>query len=98
MTSAVLIASQAEFADAELVGAEVVGQLMAHGAQDLGVQLVRVVPEVAQEGVAEDDDAVRRGVARDRVTHVEAVGTVAAALVGMITATLRSRAPRRMSG
>src|SRR3954447_8143793 len=75
-------ASQPELAHAQLVGAEVVRELVADGAQDLGAQLVRVVPEVAQQRVPEDDDAVRRRVARDRVPHVQAVRAVAAALVG----------------
>ena len=47
-----------ELADAELVGAEVVRQLVAHRPRDLRAQLVRVVAEVAQQRVAEDDDAV----------------------------------------
>ena len=38
--------------------------------------------EVAQQRVAEDDDPVRVVVARRRVALVEAVGAVAAALVG----------------
>ena len=49
----------------ELVGAEVVRQLVAHGARDLVAQLVRVVAEVAQQRVAEDDDPVGVVVARD---------------------------------
>ena len=66
----------------ELVGAQVVRQLVAHRPRDLRAQLVRVVAEVAQQRVAEDDDAVRVVVARDAVALVEAVGAVAAALVG----------------
>src|SRR3954449_755714 len=74
--------SQAELPNSELVGAEMVGQLVADGPGHLRAQLVRVVPEVAQQGVAEDDDAVGVVVARDRVALVHAVGAVAAPLVG----------------
>src|SRR5215211_5371733 len=74
--------SQPQLADAQLVGAEMVRQLVAHGARDLRAQLVRIVAEVAQQRVAEDDDPVRVVVARDGVAHVEPVGAVAPALVG----------------
>src|SRR5215216_3740534 len=63
--------SQPQLADAQLVGAEMVRQLVAHGARDLRAQLVRIVAEVAQQRVAEDDDPVRVVVARDGVAHVE---------------------------
>src|SRR5829696_2646801 len=78
----IITASQPQLADAQLVGAEVVGQLVAHRARDLRAQLVRVVAEVAQQRVAEDDDPVRIVVARDGVAHVEPVCAMAAALVG----------------
>src|SRR5689334_14605700 len=78
----IITASQPQFPYAQLVRAEVVGQLVAHGARHLRTQLVRVVPEVAQQRVAEDDDPVGVVVARDGVAHVEPVGAVAAALVG----------------
>ena len=68
---------QAELAHAELVGAQVVRQLVADGARDLVAQQVGIVPEVAQQRVAEDDDPVRVVVARDRVALVEPVGAVA---------------------
>ena len=71
-----------ELPDAELVGPQVVRQLVAHGPRDLRAQLVGVVPEVAQQRVAEDDDAVGHVVARDGVALVETVGAVAPALVG----------------
>src|SRR6185436_5531845 len=74
--------SQPQLADAELVGAEVVCQLVAHRARDLRAQLVRVVAEVAQQRVAEDDDPVRVVVAGRGVPLVEPVGAVAAPLVG----------------
>ena len=47
-----------ELADAELIRPEVMGELVADRAGDLRAQLVRVVAEVAQERVAEDDDAL----------------------------------------
>ena len=71
-----------ELPDAELVGPQVVRQLVAHGPRDLRAQLVGVVPEVAQQRVAEDDDAVGHVVAGDAVALVEAVRAVAPALVG----------------
>src|SRR3954451_21092236 len=74
--------SQAELPYSELVGAEMVGQLVTDRPGHLRAQLVRVVAEVAQQGVAEDDDAVGVVVARDRVALVHAVGPVAAPLVG----------------
>src|SRR4051794_20604414 len=74
--------SQPQLPHAELVGPEVMRQLVSHGPRDLRAQLVRVVTEVPQQGVAEDDDAVRVVVPRRGVALVEAVGAVAAALVG----------------
>src|SRR3954447_10617598 len=74
--------SQPQLPHAELVGSEVMRQLVAHGPRDLRAQLIRVVTEVPQQGVAEDDDAVRVVVPRRGVALVEAVGAVAAALVG----------------
>src|SRR3954447_13849129 len=73
---------QAELADPELVRPEVVCQLVAHRPRHLVAQQVRVVPEVAQQRVAEDDDAVVIVVARDGVALVEAVSVRAAPLVG----------------
>src|SRR5688572_4432955 len=63
--------SQPELPHAQLVGAEVVGQLVAHRARDLGAQLCRIVAEVAQQRVPEDDDPVRVVVPRDGVPHVQ---------------------------
>src|SRR5215210_7634071 len=74
--------SQPQLADAQLVGAEMVRQLVAHRARDLRAQLGRIVAEVAQQRVAEDDEPVRVVVARDGVAHVEPVRAVAPALVG----------------
>src|SRR5215207_1586708 len=74
--------SEAELAHPELVGPEVVGQLVADGARHLVAQQVGIVPEVTQQRVAEDDDAVRVVVPGHRVALVEAVGAVAAAAVG----------------
>src|SRR5215208_1762053 len=74
--------SQPQLADSQLVGAEVVRQLVAHRARHLRAQLVGIVPEVTQQRVAEDDDAVGVVVARDGVALVDPVGAVAAALVG----------------
>ena len=65
---------EAEVPHAELVGAEVVRQLVADGDRDLVAQEVGVVPEVAAQGVAEDDDPVGDVVARGAVALVEAVG------------------------
>src|SRR5262245_36903537 len=45
---------EAELAHSQLVGAEVVRQLVAHRARDLRTQEVGIVPEVAQQRVAED--------------------------------------------
>src|SRR5205823_15118001 len=73
---------QAQAAHAHLVEADVVGELVAHGAGHLLAQEVGVVAEVAAQGVAEDDDPVVGVVARSGVAHVQAVGAVAAALVG----------------
>src|SRR3954464_4725703 len=55
--------SEAQLADADLVGPQAGRQLVAHRAQHLRTQLVRVVAEVAQQRVAEDHDAVRGDVA-----------------------------------
>ena len=66
--------SEVEAADAELVEADVVGELVAHGARDLVAQQVGVVAEVAAQRVAEDHDAVVGVVARGPVALVEAVG------------------------
>src|SRR4051812_13008350 len=73
---------QAEAAHAHLVEADVMGQLVAHGARDLVAQQVGVVAEVAAQRVAEDDDPVVGVVARGGVADVQAVGAVAPALVG----------------
>src|SRR3954469_12623821 len=71
-----------EVAHAELVEADVVGELVAHGAGDLVAQQVGVVSEVAAQGVAVDDDAVGDVVAAGAVAVVEAVGAPAPASVG----------------
>src|SRR3954462_14017667 len=71
-----------EVAHAELVEADVVGELVAHGARDLVAQQVGVVSEVAAQGVAVDDDAVGDVVAAGAVAVVEAVGAPAPAAVG----------------
>ena len=63
-----------EAADALLVPAEMVGELVAHGARDLLAQQLRVVTEVAHQRVAEDHDPVVEVVLGDRVALVEAVG------------------------
>src|SRR5438445_1573045 len=75
-------ALQVQAADAELVEAHVVGELVADGAHDLLAELLRVVAEVAAEGVAEDDDAVVRAIPRGAIALVHAVGALAAAAVG----------------
>src|SRR4051812_195176 len=74
--------SEAELAHAELVGPQVMGELVADGARHLVAQKLGVMPEVAQQRVAEDDDAVGVVVARGRVALVEAVRAVAAPAVG----------------
>src|SRR3954470_10964794 len=73
---------QAEPAHAHLVEADVMGELVAHRARHLVAQQVGVVAEVAAQRVAEDDDPVVGVVAGGGVAHVQAVGTVAAALAG----------------
>src|SRR3954471_2206406 len=73
---------EAELAHSQLVGAEMVRQLVADRARDLRAQQVGIVPEVAQERVAEDHDPVVVVVARDRVALIEAVRARLAALVG----------------
>src|SRR4051794_10438006 len=78
----IMAGSQPQFANADLVGAQVVGQLVADGAQDLRPQLVGVVAEVAQQRVAEDHDPVGGDVTGNGPALVEPVGAVAAALVG----------------
>ena len=57
---------EAEAAHAGLVPAEVVGDLVADGALDLGAQELGVVAEVALERVLVDDDPVGEVVAGDR--------------------------------
>src|SRR3954470_24895972 len=74
--------SDAELAHAELVGPQVMGELVADGARHLVAQKLGVMPEVAQQRVAEDDDAVGVVVARGGVALVEAVRAVAAPAVG----------------
>src|SRR3954465_10191607 len=54
----IMAGSQPQFADADLVGAQVVGQLVADGAQDLRPQLVGIVAEVAQQRIPEDHDPI----------------------------------------
>src|SRR4051794_29391503 len=67
-------ASEIEAADAELVEADVVGELVAHRAHDLLAQHVGVVAEVAPQRVAEHDDGVVGIVARGAIALVHAVG------------------------
>src|SRR3954464_2969735 len=73
---------QAEPAHAHLVEADVMGELVAHRARHLVAQQVGVVAEVAAQRVAEDDDPVVGVVAGGGVAHIQAVGAVAAAMVG----------------
>ncbi len=65
---------EAEVADAEFVGAEVVREFVAHGDGDLFLEEIGVVAEVSPEGVAVDDDAVWHVVASGGAALVEAVG------------------------
>src|SRR3954468_3028017 len=76
------VGSEAEALHAELVEADVVGELVPHRPDHLVAQEVGVVAEVATQGVAEDDDAIGDRVARGAVALIEAVGVVAPALVG----------------
>ena len=69
-----LNASEPQVAHAELIGAQVMRELVAHGARHLGAQQVRIVAEVAPQGVAVDHDPVGHVVARDAVAVVEPVG------------------------
>src|SRR3954447_18025054 len=62
-----------EVLDPELVPAQVVRQLVTHGAHHLGAQLVGVMAEVPAQRVAVDDDAVGHVVAGHPVAVVEAV-------------------------
>src|SRR6266480_7338405 len=68
--------SQAEAADPGLIPAQVVGQLVAHGALDLRPEQLGIATEVALQGVLEDDDAVRIDVAGDGAADVLAIGVV----------------------
>src|SRR4051794_9944136 len=72
--------SEAEAAHAKLVPAQVVGELVAHGAHDLVAQRVGVMPEVAQQRVAVDHDPVGHVVAGHAVAVVEPVGMAAGAV------------------
>jgi L-histidine N-alpha-methyltransferase len=65
---------QPEAADALFVPAEVVGDLVSNGPGHLGAEQLRVVPEVAHQRVAEDDDALVEVIVGDRVALVEPVG------------------------
>jgi hypothetical protein len=62
-----------EVAHAELVEPHVVRELVAHRLRHLGAQQVRVVAEVAPQGVAVDDDPVGDVVAGGAVAVVEPV-------------------------
>src|ERR671937_2938335 len=73
---------QPQVPHAELVEADVVRELVADGAGDLVAQHLRVVAEVAAQGVAVDDDAVGHVVAGGAVAVVEAVGAAPPAAVG----------------
>src|SRR5689334_1236560 len=73
---------EAELAHSQFVGAQMVRQFVPHGARDLVAQEVGVVPEVAQQRVAEDHDPVVVVVPGDGVSLVEPVGARLAALVG----------------
>ena len=74
--------SEAEAADAALVPAEVVGELVAQGALDLAGEQVAIVAEVPFQGVAVDDDPVLVAFAGDAVAVVLAVGVVLGTEVG----------------
>src|SRR3954452_18540542 len=74
--------TEPEVAHAELVEADVVGELVAHRARDLVAQQLGVVAEVAPQGVAVDDDPVGDVVAACAVAVGEAVGAPAPAAVG----------------
>ena len=74
--------SESEAADAALVPAEVVGELVAQGPLDLAGEQLAVVAEVALEGVAVDHDPVLVAFAGDAVAEVLAVGVVLGAEVG----------------
>src|SRR5947209_9346520 len=82
---------EVEAADAELVEADVVRELVADGAHDLLAKQLGVVPEVAPERVAEDDDAVVDIAARGAVALIEAVRALAAAAVGDHDGDMRER-------
>src|SRR4051812_2343404 len=73
--------SEAEALHAALAPAEVVGQLVADGLGHLGLEELGIVAEVADERVAEDEDAVGEEVVGDAVALVHAVGAPAAAAV-----------------
>ena len=61
---------EAEVAHPGLIPAQVVGQLVAHGALDLRPEQLGIVAEVALQGVLVDDDAVWIGVAGDGAADV----------------------------
>src|SRR4029077_7213610 len=92
---------EVEPADAEPVEADVVGELVADSAHDLLAQQLGVVPEVAPERVAEDDDAVVGVGAAGRssasaVALIEAVRALAAAAVGDHDRDVRERVPQQV--
>ncbi len=69
---------------------------MAHGARDLVAQELRVVGEVAAQGVAEDDDAVVVVVADGAVALVEPVGAPATPAVGDDDGDVRERVAKQV--
>jgi len=74
--------SAAEAAYAALIPAQVVGELVAHGALDLRSQQLGIVAEVPFQRVLVDDDVVRIDVSGDRSADVLAVGAVLVTAAG----------------
>src|SRR5437870_942921 len=74
--------SEAEAAHPALSPAQVVGQLVAHGALDLRPQQLGIVAEIALQRVLVDDDAVWVNVAGDGAADVVAVGMVLVTAAG----------------
>src|SRR5438045_3392229 len=89
-------ASQVQTADAQLVEAHVVGELVAHGAHDLLAELLWIMAEVPAKGVAEDDDAVVRAISRGAIALVHAVGALSAAAVGDHDGDVRERVAQQV--
>ena len=88
LDAAGVMASEPELANACLVEAEVVANLMTHRLDDVHPEAIGIVPEVAHERVAKDQDLIRQATApEERGTtqlgaDVHAIRVVLGAAVG----------------